>query len=160
MLRINVNAGDNCAVSLISLLYGWLAGVPGSCVIKHERAGVSEAPYLSKVDMLEVLKADGIEPPRLYAMGFAHNNCGGFCCRAGQGHFAKLLEALPDRYARAEQEENSMRELLGKDIAFMKKTTNGVTKPYTLRQLRLDVEAHKEIDLFDIGGCGCFVDSD
>ena len=121
---------------------------------------MSEAPYLSKVDMLEVLKADGIEPPRLYAMGFAHNNCGGFCCRAGQGHFAKLLEALPDRYARAEQEENSMRELLGKDIAFMKKTTNGVTNPYTLRQLRLDVEAHKEIDLFDIGGCGCFVDSD
>lgn len=42
----------------------------------------------------------------------------------------------------------------------MKKTTNGVTKPYTLRQLRLDVEAHKEIDLFDIGGYGCFVDSD
>lgn len=58
--------------------------MPGSCVIKHERAGVSEAPYLSKVDMLEVLKADGIEPPRLYAMGFAHNNCGGFCCRAGR----------------------------------------------------------------------------
>lgn len=121
---------------------------------------MSEAPYLSKVDMLEVLKADGIEPPRLYAMGFAHNNCGGFCCRAGQGHFAKLLEALPDRYARAEQEENSMRELLGKDIAFMKKTMNGVAKPYTLRQLRQDVESHKEIDLFDIGGCGCFVDSD
>lgn len=53
---------------------------------------MSEAPYLSKVDMLEVLKADGIEPPRLYAMGFAHNNCGGFCCRAddAEGMFEEL----------------------------------------------------------------------
>ncbi len=25
----------------------------------------------------------GIEPPRLYKMGFKHNNCGGACVKAG-----------------------------------------------------------------------------
>mgnify|MGYP003412778292 CR=1 FL=1 len=40
----------------------------------------------------------------------------------------------------------------------MKKTKNGVTKPYTLRELREDAEKKPEqIDIFDIGGCGCFV---
>lgn len=116
-----------------------------------------EQPYMTKDEMLQQLSDLGIEVPRLYKMGFAHNNCGGFCCRAGQGHFANLLKQLPERYAEVEAKEEEMRQYLGKDIAMMKKTTKGVTKQYTLRQLREDIEAKQQIDLFDIGGCGCFV---
>ena len=37
-----------------------------------------------------LLKLYGIEKPRLYNMGFTHNNCKGRCVKAGKGHF-KLL---------------------------------------------------------------------
>jgi len=53
-----------------------------------------EEPYLTKEEMLQELERLGIERPRLYKIGFAHNNCGGFCCRAGQGHFANLLKQI------------------------------------------------------------------
>lgn len=116
-----------------------------------------EEPFVDKEDMLAELEATGIKRPRLYEMGFAHNNCGGFCCRAGQGHFANLLDKMPDRFAQYEALEEEMRQFLGKDVAMMKKTRKGVTYPYTLRQLREDIEAKKQIDMHDIGGCGCFV---
>lgn len=116
-----------------------------------------EEPYVTKEEMLQELKQLGIDMPRLYKMGFAHNNCGGFCCRAGQGHFANLLEQMPERFAYYEAKEEEMRQFLGKDIAMMKKTKNKVTFPYTLRQLREDVEAKKPVDMTDVGGCGCMV---
>ena len=38
-----------------------------------------------------------------------------------------------------------------------KKIKNGKAETYTLKQLREDYEKDKsQIDLFDIGGCGCF----
>ncbi|MGD2353374.1 hypothetical protein ACP8H2_16975 [Bacillus subtilis] len=116
-----------------------------------------EEPYITKEEMLRELEQLGIETPRLYKMGFAHNNCGGFCCRAGQGHFANLLKQLPERFAEYESKEEEMRQFLGKDVAMMKKTKNKETFPYTLRQLREDIEAKQKIDMTDIGGCGCFV---
>ncbi|WP_342576568.1 phosphoadenosine phosphosulfate reductase family protein [Paenibacillus sp. FSL M8-0142] len=39
--------------------------------------------------------------------------------------------------------------------AFMKRDS----KPYPIRDLHQEVENDMQIDLFDIGGCGCFVDS-
>jgi hypothetical protein len=121
---------------------------------------MTEEPFLSKNEMLEQLKSLGIEVPRLYKFGFSHNNCGGGCCRAGQGHFAHLLKTLPDVFARWEEEEEELRKFLGKDISMMKKTVKGTTQTYTLRQLREDIESNYQIDIFDIGGCGCFVDDE
>ncbi len=121
---------------------------------------MGEEPYLSREDMLEELRADGIAPPRLYAMGFAHNNCGGFCCRAGQGHFANLLKVMPERFAHYENKEEEMRQYLGRDVAMMKRTVKGVVKPYTLKQLREDIEKEQQIDMLDIGGCACFSSDD
>ncbi len=116
-----------------------------------------EQPYMSKDEMLQQLSNLGIEVPRLYKMGFSHNNCGGFCCRAGQGHFANLLKQLPERYAEAELKEEQMREYLNKDVSILVKTVKKSKKQYTLRQLREDIELKKQIDMNDIGGCGCFV---
>ena len=44
----------------------------------------------------------GIRKPRLYDMGFAHNNCGGMCVRGGQGQFAMLLDKRPALYMKHE----------------------------------------------------------
>jgi hypothetical protein len=112
-------------------------------------------PLISKHQLLDQLRAAGIEPPRLYCMGFPHNNCGGFCIKAGQGTFAKLLEQMPERYAHHEQREQELREYLGADVAILRDREGGDTRPLTLREFRERREAGQQCDLFDLGGCGC-----
>jgi hypothetical protein len=90
-------------------------------------------------------------------MGFSHNNCGGFCVKAGQGHFALLLRQLPEVYAHHEQKEEDLREYLGKDVAIMKDRSGGTSRPLTMREFRQGIQACTiQPDMFDIGGCGCF----
>lgn len=86
-------------------------------------------------------------------------NCGGFCVRAGQGHFANLLEQNRPLYLYHEMREQEIRELIGKDVAMMRKQKKGVRFSYTLKDLRIDLEGgnNEEVDMTDIGGCGCFV---
>lgn len=115
-------------------------------------------PFIDKNEVIEMLKEDGIEVPRLYKLGFSHNNCGGFCCRAGIGHFANLYEKLPNRFFECEAKEQEIRDFLNKDVTMLKKTRNGVQFTYSLADLRKDIELKKDIDRFDIGGCGCFVE--
>jgi len=99
-----------------------------------------------------------LKQARLYDMGFTHNNCGGFCVKAGQGQFKLLLEKIPETYAR--HEERMERTILKNPKArpFLRKTINGELKYLTLKQFRIGVESGWEIDPFDMGGCGCFTD--
>lgn len=116
-------------------------------------------PYVSKDELLEELNLLGIKTPRLYTMGFSHNNCGGFCVRAGQAHFKNLLEQKPDLYKYHEQKEQEMREFLDKDISILRRQIKGVKYRLTLKQLREEIEQNnlENIDLDDFGGCGCMV---
>lgn len=129
-------------------------------------APMCEPPYIDKPDVLQWLEQEGIEPPRLYEMGFSHNNCGGFCVKAGLGQFYRLYKQMPERYRYHEQKEQELREYLGKDVSFLRQTRGGELKHITMREFREQIEAAEqhhtqlEIDLFDIGGCGCFVDID
>lgn len=121
-------------------------------------APMSEKPWVSKDEMMEWLRREGIEPPRLYSMGFAHNNCGGFCVKAGQAHFARLLFHMPERYAWHEAQEEGMRKLVG-DRAILKDRRGGTLKPLSLRAFRERLEADpKAFDKYDLGGCGCAVE--
>jgi hypothetical protein len=121
-------------------------------------APLCNAPYLSRTDIFADLAARGITRPRLYDMGFAHANCGGFCVRAGQGQFAQLLKVMPKRYAEHEAAEQAFRERLGKDVSILRDRRGGTTSPLTLTALRERIEQTPEqIDMFDLGGCGCFV---
>jgi hypothetical protein len=116
-------------------------------------------PRLSKRDIFRNLQAVGIRPPRLYDLGFVHNNCGGFCVKAGHGHFATLLRTMPERYVYHEQKEQEIRALLG-DVAIMAdRTGDNIKKPLTMREFRERVQlAGWQPDMFDLGGCGCFLD--
>jgi len=120
-------------------------------------APLCEAPWLQKHDMLLMCKEDGIAPPRLYALGFAHNNCGGFCVKAGAGHFANLLRTLPELYAHHEAEEAAIQPLLASPQTILRDRTGGDIKPLSLRALRERIETGWQPDLFDLGGCGCFL---
>lgn len=113
-------------------------------------------PYMSKDQMIDWAEECGVKPPRLYSLGFAHNNCGGGCVRSGQGQFRKLLELMPERYAVWADKEQEVREFLGKDVTILKETKQGVTSGLTLAELRR--RQASEVDMLDIGGCGCFLD--
>lgn len=116
-----------------------------------------ELPYIDKEDMKRMIVEDGIELPRLYRMGFTHNNCGGGCVKAGIGHFAKLYREFPERFALWETKEQEIREYLGKDVSILRRTRNKIKSNFTLRQLREEIETLTKEELCEIGGCGCFV---
>jgi Phosphoadenosine phosphosulfate reductase family len=109
-----------------------------------------------KEQVLELVTADGLELPRLYRWGFPHNNCGGFCIKAGQASFALLLEHLPERYAAHEAKEEAFRKLIDKDVSIMTDRRGGVRKPLTMRAFREQHEQEPKLtDRFDLGGCAC-----
>lgn len=123
-------------------------------------APMCDAPFMTKPMMLDMLQREGIAVPRLYSMGFAHNNCGGFCIKAGLGHFTTLLRAMPDRYRYHEEQEQALRDHLGRqDVTVVRDWATRPPKNITLKELRERVEAGQVPDLFDVGGCGCFIDA-
>ncbi|MGC5531605.1 phosphoadenosine phosphosulfate reductase family protein [Streptomyces sp. SR-10] len=123
-------------------------------------APLTRPPIRHKQQLLAEARAAGLPTPRLYRLGFAHNNCGGACVKGGQAQWARLLDVFPDRYARAEAAEVKMRDLLGKDVSILRDRTGGDTKPLTLAALRQRIEEQPDqLDLFDEGGCGCFTDA-
>lgn len=120
---------------------------------------LAEPPYLDKCHIAAQLERDGIAPPRLYADGFIHNNCGGGCVRAGIAHFANLHKTRPGVYAVWESEEERLRTALDKDIAILNERRSGVVSPLTLRALRERIASGRAYDRTAWGGCGCFADA-
>lgn len=99
----------------------------------------------------------GLTKPRLYKMGWTHNNCGGFCVRAGLRQFELLLINFPHRFAYHEQRMNEIMAKNPKLKPFLRKMENGKTRYITMTEFREDYEAKNiNIDIFDLGGCGCF----
>ena len=122
-------------------------------------APMTERPSMNKPQMLAWAKDEGIEPPRLYKMGFAHNNCGGFCIKSGQAQFERLLKTMPERYKHHEQREAEVAEKIGTDATILRDRTRGTTTPLSLRQFRENLEAQPDLfDHYDFGGCGCAMD--
>ena len=123
----------------------------------YVEAPMTLPPYRLKAEMLADLEARGIEPPRLYRMGFEHNNCGGGCVKAGKGHFVQLLRVFPARFAEWEWNEERTRQHIGKDVSILRDELPTGTVPLTLRALRERIEAGASVGMWDdIGGCACF----
>lgn len=92
----------------------------------------------------QVAKEDwGIEPPRMYKMGYTHANCGGRCCKQGQGDWIRTLINFPERFAEIEQWEQEMRQLSEKHSkrAILKRMNGNRTESLTLEKLRQEYEA-------------------
>lgn len=107
------------------------------------------------------MREAGIRPPRLYDDGHPHNNCGGFCVKAGHAGQALLLRTNPKRYAFNEQREQDIREYLDKDVSVLTdRSGDNEKKPLTLRNFRLRLEADPQMGLAldDYRPCGCFFD--
>lgn len=162
LLRQHIEEHYDPATSVVYIGYDWTeehrikAAWPQWAPYKVA-APLTEQPLLMKEQMLDLFRARGIEPPALYAQGFAHANCGGACVRGGQGSWLKLLEANPSRYLEWEAEERKTRDVLGKDVAILRDRRGGKTRPMTLEEFRQRNEARSiEVDRNDLGACGCF----
>ena len=112
-------------------------------------------PYRLRAEMMADAEARGLRTQRLYRLGMDHANCGGGCVKAGQSHFAKLLDVFPARYAEWEANEQSLRDDLG-NVSILRDRIGGDTGPLTLTALRERIEAGQSIPLWEIGGCACF----
>lgn len=131
-------------------------------IIKNWQPFKVEFPLIKDyVDYDELFARYNIEKPILYKQGFTHNNCGGRCIKGGQGHWINLLKNNYQRFSQMRDFE----EYLSKTINDKKGTNNKYSfmkkkgEPYTLKELETDyLSKPEQIDLFDIGGCGCFVD--
>ncbi len=124
-------------------------------------APMTDGPYLDSQQVFDMLRAEGLRPPRDYELGLPHANCGAQgCVRGGQAYWQALLRGRRDVYLQTEREEQELRDYLEKDVAMLKDRTNGQSTPLTLREFRERVEAQP--DLFDRdewGGCGCFTEA-
>lgn len=125
-------------------------------------APLCEPPLKAKAAVTEELDRLGIAQPRLYEEGFPHNNCGGFCVKAGMAHFKLLLQKRPEVYLFHERREQDIREFLDKDVAILRdrskaamEQNDGKAKPLPLVEFRERVMANGEIDENEWGGCGC-----
>lgn len=131
---------------------------------KRKLPYVYEAPLietgLTKPEMLQWAEREGLKPPRMYAMGFQHANCGGFCIKSGQAQFKKLWENFPDRYHQMEKLEEEVYDEIGSRRPFLRKQIDGVLHYISMREFRTQyLEPQCSIDEFDWGGCGCFSDA-
>lgn len=120
-------------------------------------APLMHPPFRQKADLLADWRARGIEPPRLYAQGFHHANCGGACVRGGQAQWELLLRVNRPRYLDWEAEEEQTRAMLAKDVSILRDRRGGDLMPLSLRTFRERLELQPSLfDGTEWGACACF----
>jgi len=145
-------------------------------------APMADPPYFSRADIEKSWEDRGVTIPRLYKLGFVHNNCGGFCVRAGLKQMRLLYKKFPERYlwheneqekfiywymqykierhAKGEITDQELQDALkSKGHPFLRKTIDGVVQYITLKEFReqymQDETPDPECD--NSVGCGCFI---
>jgi 3'-phosphoadenosine 5'-phosphosulfate sulfotransferase (PAPS reductase)/FAD synthetase len=116
-------------------------------------------PLLFAEDYRKISESIGIPIPRLYNLGFGHNNCGGACIKAGIQQWALLYEKFPERYKWHEEKEQELRKHLRKNVSILRNRRGGRTRPMTLRFLRWRLEKTQDKptkDVVDESTCSCF----
>lgn len=122
-------------------------------------APMADEPIWDKCRMEREARALGLPIPKLYSLGFPHNNCGGRCVRAGISHFVHLYRVLPDRFADWMLKEQAAREnFLTRGIeplSVLKDRRGGQTRSLWLSDLKARIESGEKFPNDEWGGCGC-----
>ena len=114
-------------------------------------------PYMS---YYKTLTEWGIKPPRLFELGFPHNNCGGRCVRQGMKEWLRLKEFMPERFNEVRDWEQEQRDKGGAraNRSILKDRRGGETKPMTLATLEennTDSQVYMFVNEGDQYGCFC-----
>lgn len=136
--------------------------------IERAQANWHPRPVTSLLNKFKIARGEydliinryGIAKPRLYSMGFSHNNCGGYCCKAGLKQFKTLLNQRPEVFDyHALAMDWAMGQIGDTAKPFLRKTVAGEINYITLNEFRDMVqEGEIEVPEFDAEGCGCFID--
>lgn len=123
-------------------------------------APLADKPQMSKNEVLAWAESEGLPISSAYVLGLSHDNCGGGCVKAGQGHWLQILEHRPDTYSQWEQQEAEFNTRRGKNYSMLKCRRGKVNKTLTLRELRSrnnkgDILPEEKLEL---GGCACALD--
>jgi hypothetical protein len=91
----------------------------------------------------------GIKTPRLYDLGFPHNNCGGRCVRQGIGEWVRLKATFPERFAEVKEWEILQRAKGGGRAKFSitKHRVAGEVKSLPLAQLEAQYAGGQQLML-------------
>lgn len=97
-----------------------------------------EEPHVTNEDIIAELATRGIAPSRSYGLGFAHDNCGGFCVKMGLYQCYLLWSTRPKRWMFAEEKEQEFLAYVDRtDISIFRRNN----QPTTMRDLRLLFES-------------------
>lgn len=162
LLRKHIEATYDPATTVIHLGFDWTEPHRLAAAVEPWKpwridALLTRPPYTHKSALLDEWRTRGIEPPRLYAYGFSHANCGGACVRGGQAQWQLLLQVNRPRYLAWEAEEETTRGDLGKDVSILRDRTGGTLVPLTLRTFRERLDDQPDMFEDDWGACGCFM---
>jgi hypothetical protein len=166
VLRRHIEAHYSPGAVVVHLGFDWTEEHRYQAAVPHWRPWTVDAvllrpPYVTKPLLIQQWRNRGIEPPRLYAQGFSHANCGGACVRGGQAQWRLLLQVNRPRYLEWEAEEEHSRAMLGKDVAILRDRRGGTLRPLTLQAFRQRIDAEPGLyDTEDWGACGCFTVGD
>jgi hypothetical protein len=164
LIRRHLDTTYDPATSVVYLGYDWseedrLDQAAAPWAPWRVECPLMEPPQVDKRQILDGLRSRGIAPPRLYAQGFSHANCGGACVRGGQVDWRRLLFWNPERYAEWEAEEEATRALLGREVSILRDRRNDRDQEgiaMSLREYRERLTADASLfDTNDAGGCGC-----
>jgi 3'-phosphoadenosine 5'-phosphosulfate sulfotransferase (PAPS reductase)/FAD synthetase len=76
---------------------------------------------LTKEDCLELVRAAGIEVPRMYKMGFKNNNCFKTgCVQGGIGYWQKMKIDFTDKFDTMAAMEHELTDLAGEPVTMLK----------------------------------------
>lgn len=108
------------------------------------------------------MRREGLTPARNYMLGYMHDNCGGFCCKAGHAHWKLRRRAHPDRFAYDQAMEQKMIGHVGQPVAMLEDRIGGERRPLNLIDFaaRLDANPQQGLDFDGDSGCGCMLDGD
>lgn len=168
LIRSHLDAHYAPADSIVYLGYDWteeprLDAARAPWEPWRVECPLMDRPDLDKRTILDLLRLRGIEPPRLYAAGFGHANCGGACVRGGQTEWRRLLYWNRDRFLAWESDELATQALLGKPVTILTDRRKGEEdtpttprRPLSLRTFRERLERDASLfDPDDRGACGC-----
>ena len=115
---------------------------------------------LPSMDYYHEVESWGIKAPRLYKMGFPHNNCGGRCVKQGIKEFLRLKQHFPERFAEVRDWEQAQRAKGGAraTYAILRDQSNHQVKPVTLLELetrQLSKAESTQMNFGDAFGCFC-----
>lgn len=117
---------------------------------------LNEPPYVDRRYLVEKWRARDIQPPRRDEAGFSHGNCGGFCVKAGLGHFERLYRWNKARYLYHADKERLFRETINAKATILRLRRSGEVKPITLYEFAALIESGETFGGDGDDGCGCF----